>query len=324
MIEKFKQKMLESSNSYNFYKKENELLNKDNKNLANEIKQINRVLDSYHKMFSVIFLEHELRPIGLWKQVQDLSTEMMNFIDKVSAKHGLNYWLDFGTLLGAVRHGGFIPWDDDVDLAMMRKDFDKFQVVFQEEIEKNGLKDIVTFSIDKETRKNLMISFIKINYDFFKLVDIFPYDFRETKEGIDEEMFTEERNNFHLKLLQGFDKKDVVEEYFKNLNLSYDESDYIIPGVEGLIGLTEIYSFKIYEKNTIFPLNQIKFNEFTYSCPNDIDSYLTSTYGNYNAIPKVIRHHDLINRLKKYENIEKTLDDAIETMKKVNENFKNE
>lgn len=322
MIEKFKQKMLESSNSYNFYKKENEMLNKNNKKLANEIKQINMVLDSYHKMFTVIFLEHELKPIGLWKQVQELSTEMMNFIDKVSTKHGLSYWLDFGTLLGAVRHEGFIPWDDDVDLAMMRKDFDRFQIVFQEEIEKNGLKDIVTFSIDKETRKN-MISFIKINYDFFKLVDIFPYDFRETDENIDEEMFTEERNNFHLKLLQGIDKKVVVEECFKNLNLVYDESDYIIPGVEGVVGLNEIYSFKIYEKNIIFPLNQIKFNGFDYCCPNDIENYLTSIYGNYNTIPKVIRHHDLINRLKKYENIEKTLDDAIERMKKVNENFKN-
>lgn len=314
--------MLESSNSYNHYKKENEILNNENKNLSNKIKEIDRVLDSYHKMFSVIFLEHELKPKGLWKQIQDLSTEMMNFIDKVSKKHGLSYWLDFGTLLGAVRHEGFIPWDDDVDLAMMRKDFEKLQIVFQKEIEENGLKDIVSFSVDKETRKNLMISFMKINYDFFKLVDIFPYDFRETNDGIDEEMSTSERNKFHLKLLQGENKKDVVEEYIKNLDLVYDEADFIIPGVEGLIGLDEMYSFKIYEKSSIFPLKEITFNGFDYYCPNNVDSYLRSTYGDYNSIPKVIRHHNLINRLKKHENIEKTLDDAIKTMQEVNKNFK--
>lgn len=45
--------------------------------------------------------------------------EILLFIDSVCRKHGINYWLSSGTCLGAVRHGGFIPWDDDIDVEML-------------------------------------------------------------------------------------------------------------------------------------------------------------------------------------------------------------
>ncbi|MCR4843337.1 MAG: LicD family protein [Eubacterium sp.] len=47
-------------------------------------------------------------------------------VDKVCERHGLKYYMDYGSLLGAVRHGGFIPWDDDLDISMMRKDYMEF------------------------------------------------------------------------------------------------------------------------------------------------------------------------------------------------------
>lgn len=60
------------------------------------------------------------------RKAQDAGLRMLLEIDRLCERYGLTYFLDAGTLLGAVRHEGFIPWDDDVDIVMPRKDFDGF------------------------------------------------------------------------------------------------------------------------------------------------------------------------------------------------------
>lgn len=54
---------------------------------------------------------------------------MLEAFDEVCKKYGLTYYVDFGTLLGAVRHQGFIPWDDDIDVVMFRDDYERFQAI---------------------------------------------------------------------------------------------------------------------------------------------------------------------------------------------------
>lgn len=58
------------------------------------------------------------------REYQLRSLPLLTEIDRVCKAHGLRYYIIAGTLLGAVRHGGFIPWDDDMDIAMMREDYD--------------------------------------------------------------------------------------------------------------------------------------------------------------------------------------------------------
>ncbi len=53
--------------------------------------------------------------------IKTIELDIMDEIDRVCAEHGLQYFLDYGSLLGAVRHGGFIPWDDDINILMMRE-----------------------------------------------------------------------------------------------------------------------------------------------------------------------------------------------------------
>jgi lipopolysaccharide cholinephosphotransferase len=68
------------------------------------------------------------------RSVQLVELRLLKVLDHICTKHSLVYWLDGGTLLGAVRHGGFIPWDDDIDIAMPRKDFDQFIEIARAEL----------------------------------------------------------------------------------------------------------------------------------------------------------------------------------------------
>ncbi|WP_297150634.1 LicD family protein, partial [uncultured Ellagibacter sp.] len=61
-----------------------------------------------------------------------IELDIMDEIDRVCAAHGVEYFLGYGTLLGAVRHGGFIPWDDDMDIIMMRDQYELLMDHFNE------------------------------------------------------------------------------------------------------------------------------------------------------------------------------------------------
>lgn len=71
---------------------------------------------------------------GRLRQAQLKMVSMLETVDHICQKHALDYWLEGGTLLGAVRHKGFIPWDDDLDISMPRASFEKFLQVAPQEI----------------------------------------------------------------------------------------------------------------------------------------------------------------------------------------------
>ena len=71
------------------------------------------------------------------RKAQMRMLDILLVVDKIFRKHHIEYWLDGGTLLGAVRHGGFIPWDDDLDINVRVSDISRIRKVLQSELPKN-------------------------------------------------------------------------------------------------------------------------------------------------------------------------------------------
>ena len=119
------------------------------------------------------------------RRLQLVELEVLLAIDAVCKEYGITYFLAAGTALGAKRHGGFIPWDDDIDIGMLRKDYDRFL-----EVAPAALGDSFTVA-DPESDDRLAGLFVKVwknRTKFFTdetldagidqgvFVDIFPYD----------------------------------------------------------------------------------------------------------------------------------------------------
>lgn len=118
------------------------------------------------------------------RAVQLRQVEILSEIDAICRREGIDYWLDGGTLLGAVRHGGFIPWDDDIDIAMRRADLTRFVAAAREslppglEMQAPGADPAVRMPIFKVRDRNSFL--VEAGDDFARpyakglYVDIFP------------------------------------------------------------------------------------------------------------------------------------------------------
>ena len=69
------------------------------------------------------------------RKLRSIQMEMLLEVKRICEKHGIKYSLIGGSLLGAVRHQGYIPWDDDADIGMLRKDYEKFRKVCKKELD---------------------------------------------------------------------------------------------------------------------------------------------------------------------------------------------
>ena len=83
-----------------------------------------------------LYNDDEYVDLGL-RDALKLMTEILKEVHKICEKHNIKYFLDAGTLIGAVRHKGFIPWDDDLDIGMLREDYRKFLEIAKKELPDN-------------------------------------------------------------------------------------------------------------------------------------------------------------------------------------------
>ena len=84
------------------------------------------------------YLEDEIRDgfyiPSMTKRTWAMELTVLDLIDSICSKHNITYFADWGTYLGAIRHKGFVPWDDDLDICMHRNELNKFLAVAKEEL----------------------------------------------------------------------------------------------------------------------------------------------------------------------------------------------
>lgn len=119
------------------------------------------------------------------KKIKETEKEILLKFVSICEKYNLNYFVVFGTLLGTIRHKGFIPWDDDIDVGMLRKDYEKFLEVAQQECG----EDFFLQTVDTDSNYHLYFAKLRKKDSIFIenslqkadstsgfYIDIFPYD----------------------------------------------------------------------------------------------------------------------------------------------------
>ncbi len=217
------------------------------------------------------------------EKLQIVELEILIEIDRVCRKNGIYYSLTGGTLLGAVRHGGFVPWDDDADISMLREDYQKFQVACQRDLDATRFyfQDIENtegyrWGYGKVRRKNS--TFLRENqedmpYEQGIFVDVFPRD------GIPDGVLTRQVHRALCFVLRKLMWSAVGRKTSRNFIQRWV---YVI--LYYMISRKRIICFykKMIQWSNRFPTTLVR--ALTFPLPQDVKGYERSWYQKYEEI----------------------------------------
>ena len=242
-------------------------------------------------------------------EAKNIELEILSYIDIFCKKNGIEYFLNYGTLIGAVRHKGFIPWDDDIDISMTRENYNKFINLFEKDSSKYKLLSL-------ETQTEYYNNFIKIidtstvidntrvytTYPSGVFIDIFPMDTFNDKKIM--KLFYRLES---LKLLASSKRKNIIYKdsqikdlirqiiWFILLPISpkvfaiimekltkqhYNPNGKFIAFLSSKLGEKEVFERKIFEE-----IITLDFEHLRLPAPQNYDFILTQYYGDYMQLP---------------------------------------
>ena len=264
------------------------------------------------------------------KEVKIIELEILDYVTKLCTNLNLTYYLMWGTLIGAVRHQGYIPWDDDVDIAMPRDDYEKLIDYFISNEKEEDLYKLYSvrnrkdyfYSVSRIINSKTIIRDIhksKIIQDKGGVfIDIYPLDNAGNTYKLANRFLNKQKRLYMLKTLAHCNTfipaktscilsiikypvykitRLIGEDYFnKKLdinsnNMQKKESKYLcVWAGSGNSSNGQVIWDKEWFKNS----KQVKFEDKCFNIPVEYDKVLTTTYGNYMKVPPIddqVGHH---------------------------------
>lgn len=244
-------------------------------------------------------------------KAQKKQLEILIEVDRICRKHNIRYYLVGGTLLGAIRHKGFIPWDDDIDIAMVRKDYERFkEIALQEMNKKYFYQDLDTDPYYGNTYAKIRINntkyIEKVNSNNKAhcgiFIDIFPIDYYnekykftfkrilfyrmmlllKTKTKIDANTLVKKIELLILKIAKTFYTKEKL---IKKINQLINKCSQ---GTSNMISYSTNYFNKThYLEKWYDEVIDLEFENHKFMGTKYYDEYLTYVYGDYMELPPI-------------------------------------
>lgn len=256
------------------------------------------------------------------KKVWAVEQEILDVIHQVCISNGLRYSLAYGTLIGAVRHGGFIPWDDDIDLVMPREDYEMLLAIWdqaapEEYILQNTRTDpdfSQNFTKIRKDHTTYLQSDSERSKKYHKgiFVDVFPGDrvapgkagkklqyiacainllyHRGHPSGAGGVIGLIEKFLLKIPVSKFSQYRERSEKWIRHWN-GNNSAQYVFPS-------TLEFSRKYHPSDLFEKMQTIEFSGKTYQCVSDPDSMLRSDYGDYMELPpeedRAWKHHPIV------------------------------
>lgn len=250
-------------------------------------------------------------------ELKCIQLNILCIVDDFCKSHNINYWIDCGTLLGAVRHKGYIPWDDDIDIGMLRTDYEKFKKLFVNNSRYSFLcaenTNSYYFPFGKVVDNNTVLyEPNKQGYKIAVYIDVFVYDNAPDsdvalKKMYDERDFWRKLNNAqtgHHRKTNNLFKEIIVKigyyflklfpkGYFNNKALSvclkYTNSS------TQRVGNFTSEKRMVCDKSIFESFVDLSFENHNFKAPVGYNKWLKAFYGNYMQLPpkdKRVSHHE--------------------------------
>lgn len=258
-------------------------------------------------------IKYQTMPPKDLRKMQLIQLEMLLEVDRICKKHNIKYCIIAGTLLGAVRHKGFIPWDDDVDVAFLRPEYEKFCKVCENELDEEKFF-LQTHSNTKEYRwgygkiRRVGTKFIRkgqehMNYTTGVFIDVFPLDNapdNPTIRKLHNLVCTMIRKMLWSKVGARSDKSIFMRLFYSCITII--SKNFIFYTYDILRNLSNRKETKIvriltfptpdngyngYYKKWYEELENIEFEGHFFPAPKEYDEYLTFKFGNYHKLPPI-------------------------------------